>query len=133
MLPVLLFTADEKASPLPMWQLAKAGVQDVLQTLKHVRHYANIARYLVARMFFIDGMVGVLTFGGIYAFGTFGWDTTTLLIFGLCTSASAMIGAHIGGQLDNRFGSKPSLLIAISTATQFFESQRVGFASLSPR
>lgn len=117
MLPVLLFTPDGKASSLPMWQLAKAGVQDVLQTLKHVRHYANIARYLLARMFFIDGMVGVLTFGGIYASGTFGWDTTTLLIFGLCTSASAMIGAYIGGRLDDHLGSKRTLLIAISTAS----------------
>ena len=117
MLPVLLFTPDGKASPLPMWQLAKAGVRDVLQTLKHVRHYANIARYLLARMFFIDGMVGVLTFGGIYASGTFGWDTTTLLIFGLCSSASAMIGAYIGGRLDDRLGSKRTLLFAISTAS----------------
>lgn len=116
-LPVLLFTPDGKASPLPMWQLAKQGVQDVMQTLKHVRHYANIARYLLARMFFIDGMVGVLTFGGIYASGTFGWGTTTLLIFGLCTSGSAMIGAYIGGRLDDRLGSMRTLQIAIGTAS----------------
>ncbi|MFT5563252.1 MAG: UMF1 family MFS transporter [Candidatus Azotimanducaceae bacterium] len=116
-LPVLLFTPDGKASPLPMWQLAKEGAKDVIQTLKHVRHYANIARYLLARMFFIDGMVGVLTFGGIYASGTFGWGTTTLLIFGLCTSGSAMIGAYIGGRLDDRLGSMRALRISIGTAT----------------
>lgn len=116
-LPVLLFTPDGKASPLPIWQLAREGVQDVLQTLKHVRHYANIARYLLARMFFIDGMVGVLTFGGVYASGTFGWDTTTLLIFGLCTSASAMFGAYVGGRLDDRVGSIRALQIAIRTSS----------------
>jgi UMF1 family MFS transporter len=116
-LPVLLFTPDGKASPLPMWQVAKAGVADVIQTIKHVRHYANIARYLLARMFFIDGMVGVLTFGGIYASGTFGWDTTTLLIFGLCSSGSAMIGAYIGGRLDDRLGSIRALQIAIGTSS----------------
>ena len=115
-LPILLFTPDGKASQLPMWQLAKEGVQDVFQTLKHVRHYSNIARYLLARMFFIDGMVGVLTFGGIYASGTFGWDTTTLLIFGLCTSASAMFGAYMGGRLDDRIGSILALQIAIGTS-----------------
>jgi UMF1 family MFS transporter len=115
-LPVLLFTPDGKASPSPMWQLAKEGVQDVVQTIRHVRHYANIARYLLARMFFIDGMVGVLTFGGVYASGTFGWDTTTLLIFGLCTSASAMFGAYVGGRLDDRVGSIRALQIAISTS-----------------
>lgn len=117
MLPVLLFTPDGKASTAGMWQVAKEGVSDVMQTLKHVRHYANIARYLLARLFFIDGMVGVLTFGGVYASGTFGWDTTTLLIFGLCTSGSAMLGAYIGGLLDDRLGSMRALKIAISTSS----------------
>jgi UMF1 family MFS transporter len=116
-LPVLLFTPDGKASPSPIFQLAKEGVRDVVQTLKHVRHYSNIARYLLARMFFIDGMVGVLTFGGVYASGTFGWDTTTLLMFGLCTSASAMLGAYLGGRLDDRVGSIRALQIAIGTST----------------
>ena len=112
-LPVILFTPDGKASNSPMWQVAREGMQDVLQTLKHVRHYSNIARYLLARMFFVDGMIGVLTFGGVYASGTFGWDTTTLLIFGLCSSGSAMFGAYIGGRLDDRLGSITTLRIAI--------------------
>ena len=116
-LPVLLYTPDGKASPLPMVQLAEEGMRDVLQTLRHVRHYANVAKYLLARMFFIDGMVGVLTFGGVYASGTFGWDTTTLLIFGLCTSASAMIGAYVGGRLDDSVGSIKALQIAIGTSS----------------
>lgn len=117
MLPVLLFTPDGQASTSGMWQLAKEGVNDVVQTLKHVRHYANVARYLLARLFFIDGMVGVLTFGGVYASGTFGWDTTTLLIFGLCTSGSAMFGAYVGGLLDDRLGSMEALRISIATSS----------------
>ncbi|MEK9821674.1 MAG: MFS transporter [Gammaproteobacteria bacterium] len=117
MLPVLLFTPDGQASKSGMWQLAKEGVNDVVQTLKHVRHYANVARYLLARLFFIDGMVGVLTFGGVYASGTFGWDTTTLLIFGLCSSGSAMLGAYIGGLLDDRLGSMRALRISIATSS----------------
>ena len=116
-IPVLLFTPDGQASKSPMWQLAKEGVKDVVLTIKNVRHYSNIARYLLARLFFIDGMVGVLTFGGVYASGTFGWDTTTLLIFGLCTSASAMLGAYIGGRLDDKMGSMRSLNISIWTSS----------------
>ena len=116
-LPVLLFTPDGEASPHSMWRVAKAGMAEVVQTLKNVRHYSNIARYLLARMFFIDGMVGVLTFGGVYASGTFGWDTTTLLIFGLCTSASAMFGAYVGGRLDDGVGSMRALQIAIGTSS----------------
>ncbi len=117
MLPVLFYTPDGKPSTSPLWQVAKEGVSDVLQTLKNIRHYANVARYLLARLFFIDGMVGVLTFGGVYASGTFGWDTTTLLIFGLCSSASAMFGAYVGGLLDDKVGSKKALLISIWTSS----------------
>ena len=116
-LPVLLFTPDGRASTTPMWQLARQGVRDVIQTLRQVRHYSNIAVYLLARMFFIDGMVGVMTFGGVYASGTFGWDSTVLLIFGLCTSASAMLGAYIGGWLDDKLGSIRALQIAIGTSS----------------
>ncbi len=116
-LPVLLFTPDGRASSTPMWQLARQGVADVVQTLRQVKHYSNIGIYLLARMFFIDGMVGVMTFGGVYASGTFGWDTTTLLIFGLCTSASAMLGAYIGGRLDDKVGSIRALQIAIGVSS----------------
>lgn len=116
-LPLLLFTPDGKASSSPMWQLAKEGVLDVVQTIKHVRHYENIAWYLLARIFFIDGMVGVLTFGGVYASGQFGWDTTTMLIYGLCTSASAMVGAYIGGRLDDRVGASRALQVTIGASS----------------
>lgn len=116
-LPVLMFTPDGKSSGTPMWQAARQGVRDVLATVRQLKHYANIAIYLLARMFFIDGMVGVMTFGGVYASGTFGWDTTTLLIFGLFTSGSAMIGAYVGGRLDDHVGSIRALQFAIGMSS----------------
>lgn len=116
-LPVLLYTPDGEASQMRVWQAARQGVADVLATLRELPHYANIGIYLLSRMFFIDGMVGVMTFGGVYASGTFHWDTTTLLIFGLCTSTSAMVGAYVGGKLDDRLGSIGTLKIAIGMSS----------------
>ncbi len=116
-LPVLLFTPDGKASTTPMLVAARQGFADVVQTFKHLKHYSNIALYLLARMFFIDGMVGVLTFGGVYASGNFQWGSVTLLLFGLATSASAMIGAYFGGKLDDRLGSIRTLKLAIGMAS----------------
>jgi UMF1 family MFS transporter len=116
-LPVLFFTPDGKSSGTPIWQAAQQGVRDVLATVRQLKHYANIAIYLLARMFFIDGMVGVMTFGGVYASGTFGWDTTTLLIFGLFTSGAAMIGAYVGGRLDDHLGSIRALQISIGMSS----------------
>ena len=116
-LPVLLFTPDGAASGTPMVEAARQGIRDVLTTLRQLRHYSNIAVYLFSRMLFIDGMVGVMTFGGVYASGTFGWGSTTLLIFGLCTSASAMLGAWAGGLLDDALGSLGALRVAIAASS----------------
>ena len=91
-LPVLMFTPDAKRLALSFRQSAVAGVADVWQTVRKLKDYSNVARYLLARMFFNDGMVGVLIFGGIYASGVFGWDSSELLIFGLCSSTSAGVG-----------------------------------------
>lgn len=116
-LPVLLFTPDGVSSKVPMLQAARQGIRDVIATARQLKHYSNIAIYLLSRMLFIDGMVGVMTFGGVYASGTFGWGSTTLLIFGLCTSASAMIGAWVGGRLDDALGSLGALKVAIGMSS----------------
>ena len=115
-LPVLFFTPDGRDTGITIRQAAKQGVQEVVDTVRQLKRYANIAWYLLARMLFNDGMVGVLIFGGVYASGNFGWGTITLLIFGLLTSTSAMVGAYVGGLLDDRFGSMKTLKIAIGTS-----------------
>jgi UMF1 family MFS transporter len=116
-IPLMLFTPDGKSTGTPMWQAAQAGVRDVISTMKQLKHYSNIAIYLLGRMFFIDGMVGVMTFSGVYASGTFDWGTTELLILGLVTSCSAMIGAFIGGRLDDLLGSIRTLQISIAMSS----------------
>lgn len=98
-------------------QDVKLGLLDVLATARQIRHYSNIGLYLLARMFFNDGMVGVLVFNGVYASGVFGWDSNSLLILGVATSASAMIGAYLGGLLDDRLGSISTLKVSIGMTT----------------
>ncbi|MEM1436154.1 MAG: MFS transporter [Pseudomonadota bacterium] len=116
-LPLLWFTPDGHGERRPLLPMLREGLADVGDTLRSLSHYRNIALYLVARMFFIDGMVGVMTFGGVYASGTFGWDSISLLIFGLCTSAAAMVGAYLGGRLDDRLGSRKTLLLSVAIST----------------
>jgi UMF1 family MFS transporter len=117
-LPLLLFTPDAASTRrVSVGEAARQGLNDVYQTLRRLGHYRNIALYRAARMFMIDGMVGVMTFGGVYASGTFGWGTTSLLIFGLLSSFSAMVGAWLGGRLDDWLGSRRTLQIAIAASS----------------
>jgi len=112
-LPLFLFTPDTPAGALPIRRAVRQGLLEVRDTIRQLRHYANVALYLLARMIFNDGMVGVLIFGGVYAAGTFGWGTTTLLLFGIITSFSAAVGAVLGGKLDDRLGSKRTVLLGV--------------------
>ncbi|MDH5737436.1 MAG: MFS transporter [Gammaproteobacteria bacterium] len=112
-LPLFMFTPDGISSGAGIGESIHQGLKEVWYTIRRVRHYANVALYLIARMIFNDGMVGVLIFGGVYAAGVFHWDTITMLIFGIVTSFSAAIGALLGGWFDDRFGSKAAVLLAV--------------------
>ena len=112
-LPLFLFTPDGEEDGTGVRDAIQQGLREVWSTIRAVRHYSNLALYLVARMIFNDGLVGILIFGGVYAAGTFGWDTISLLIFGIVTSLSAAVGAVIGGFFDDRFGSRTAVLIAV--------------------
>jgi len=115
-LPLLLFTPDSKANGGSLKLAIAEGIEELKDTVRELRNYTNVAMYLFARMFYFDGMVGVMTFGGVYASGTFGWDTTALLIFGLCTSFAAMLGAYFGGLIDDKLGSKRALQVSIAVS-----------------
>ncbi|MFT5209115.1 MAG: UMF1 family MFS transporter [Flavobacterium sp.] len=127
-LPLFLFTPDGIASNNPVIASVRHGLKDVVNTIKQLKHYSNIATYLLSRMFFNDGMAGVLVFNGVYASATFGWDTTALLLLGIFTSTSAMMGAYLGGIVDDKLGSIKTLKIAIGMTTLIL----IGLVSMQP-
>ncbi len=113
-IPLFLFTPDARPSGLGRGEAVRRGLRQLAGTLRQLRHYKNIALYLVARMIYFDGLTAVFAFGGIYAAGIFGWQTTQLGIFGIVLIIVAAIGAGIGGWLDDRIGSKRTILIAVA-------------------
>ncbi|MEM1433523.1 MAG: MFS transporter [Pseudomonadota bacterium] len=111
-LPLFLATPEQGAG-MPMATAVRAGLAEVWETVRQARRYSNVGLYLLARMLFNDGLVGVLIFSGVYAAGTFDWGTVELLILGILTSVSAGIGAFFGGLIDDRIGSKRTILLAV--------------------
>ena len=112
-LPLFFFTPDRPKGKVRLFDAAVAGVRSVIGTVKSLRHYRNVGAYLLARLFFNDGMTAVLTFGGIYAASTFNWGPIQMMLYGIELSIFAVIGGFLGGWLDNHLGSKRAIFVSI--------------------
>jgi UMF1 family MFS transporter len=119
-LPLFLFTPDKPSTGVPLRLQMMLGVRRVVNTVISLKHYRNVAMYLIARLFFNDGMGAVLLYGGIYAAVTFGFDALAMMVYGLELSVFAVAGGFFGGWLDNRFGSKRALFVSIGGTLVFF-------------
>ena len=125
-LPLFLFTPDVPGMPLR--SAVRSGLATLKGTLRALPRDRSVLTFLIANMIYMDGMLALFAFGGIYAAGTFGWQTIQIGIFGLLIQITAMIGAYFGGKLDDRFGSKRviivSLLILIASVVGFLSIGR---------
>jgi len=70
------------------------------------RRDRNVVYYLLASAVFRDGLTGVFTFGAVLGVGVYGLSPADVLVFGVCASTVAAIGAFLGGRLDDAVGSK---------------------------
>ncbi len=68
--------------------VVRGSLKSFARTFREVRRYRQIVRLLVARVFYNDGLVTVISFGGIYASGVLGFDTEDVLIFAASSSTS---------------------------------------------
>lgn len=118
-IPLFLFTPDRPSTNLPLAAAMREGVRSVIRTVRSLRHYRNVGMYLLARLFFNDGMTAVLVFGGAYASSTFHWGPIQMLIYGIELSIFAVFGGFFGGFIDNRFGSKRAIFISIGGTALF--------------
>ena len=117
--PVFLFTPDRRSTGLPFAAAARAGMGQILETIRHARRYAGVGRYLLARMIYTDGLNTLFAFGGIYAAGVFGLNLTELIQFGIALNVTAGLGALAFAWVDDRIGAKPVIVISLLALTFF--------------
>ena len=113
-LPLFFFTPDQSNTGVTASQAVKAGIRDVWRTIQRLKAYRNIATYLLARMFFNDGKVAIMTFYMIYATGIFDWGGAERLLVGVFLTVFAIAAGFIGGWLDDIVGSKKAIVFTIT-------------------
>lgn len=112
-IPIFLFTPDAPHTGVPVPSAFRQGASDLMGMVRTVGHFKDAAIYLASRMFFFDGMNGVLFFFGVLAVGVMKWVALDLLITGIILSIVAVGGGMVGRWLDDRVGPKNALRIEI--------------------
>jgi UMF1 family MFS transporter len=104
-LPMFLLTPDYPARHSPRDAL-REGLIELRQGLRELPKQKSMAAFLLANMIYTDGLVSLFAFGGIYAAGTFGWNTIQIGTFGILLAIAGTFGAWLGGKLDDKLGPK---------------------------
>jgi MFS transporter, UMF1 family len=112
-LPLFLFTPDRPSHHLPVAEAVRRGLGQLRATFAEIGRYRNIARFLIARMIYTDGLNTLFAFGGIYAAGTFGMAIAEVIKFGILLNVTAGLGALAFGWIDDWLGAKRTILIAL--------------------
>jgi UMF1 family MFS transporter len=116
-LPLFLFTPDgTRAGRVGAARTILAGVRQLRDTVRELKHYRNVAMFLAARVCFNDAQVAIMIFSSIYAAGVFKWSALELTCYALILSAVSTGGSLLGGWLCDRFGAKPAIIAGISAA-----------------
>ena len=118
-LPLFLFTPDGAARGVPAGRAIRRGLGALLATLRALPRHGQIGRFLLARMIYTDGLNTLFAFGGIYAAGTFGMSFEEILIFGILLNVTAGLGAAGFAWVDDIFGAKPTIMVALLGLTLF--------------
>ena len=102
---------------LALGALVRRSFAELAETGRELRRYRQIVRLLVARLFYNDGLVTLIAFGGIYASGTLGFTISEVLVFGIVLNVAAGLGAFGFGFLDDKIGGRPVLFISLALLT----------------
>lgn len=128
MLPLFLFTPDQPRTGLTLVQSTGQGLRTLIGTLAKLRHYRNIAAFLLARMIYYDGLNAVFIFIGVYAAGVFGWSTEKVSSYAILVILVGALTAIAGGWIDDRLGSKRTILLSVV----LFAAGVLGAVSMAP-
>ncbi|MDP6428485.1 MAG: MFS transporter [Rhodospirillales bacterium] len=112
-LPLFLWTPDTPGRATSWRRAIGEGLGQLLSSLRQIRRHGDIARFLLARLFYNDGLVTLFAVGGIYAKVTFGMSTAEVLQFGVAINVTAGLGAAAFAWIDDRIGPKRTILISL--------------------
>lgn len=118
-IPTFLFLKDRKKEKLTKKHLSNS-LLSIKTTFKSISNYKQISQFLIARLFYNDGLITIFALGGIYAVGTINFSFDEVMLLGIVLNIAAAIGSFIFGYIEDRMGTKKVInltLIVLVVAT----------------
>ena len=108
-IPAFIFLREKKTNKLNN----TTAFNQLKLTYLNIREYKNIFKFFIARLFYNDALITIFSLGGIYAIGSIGFEIKEVFILGIFLNISAAIGSFIFGYVEDKIGSKKTILITL--------------------
>lgn len=114
-IPIFVALKDP-ARKAPVASLGVAGsYRELFASIRRLwRTSPNTLFFLIASALFRDGLAGVFAFGGVLAQGTFGFEFSEVVMFGVAANVIAGLATIGFGLLDDRIGPKPVIIVSLA-------------------
>jgi len=89
------------------------GIDRVANTIRHMREFSNVGRFLVSYFVYIDGVNTVIVFASIYALHTLHFETSEIVFFFATVQTAAIGGSVAFGILSDHIGQKKTLTVTL--------------------
>ncbi len=112
---------DPRPPPRPPHRAHGNAVRDGLvglsRTLRALPRTPSRLTFLLASMFYRDGLNGTYALGAIFAAGVLDWSVVQTGTFGILAVVTGALFAWLGGMADQRFGPKPVIVAGVIVLT----------------
>jgi UMF1 family MFS transporter len=112
-LPLFISFKDPKSETITSKVNIKKSFNQIIITFKDLRKYKNIIWFLIARLFYMDGINAIFAVAAIYATIVFGMSTTDIIMLGIGTNIAAGIGSWVFSFIENKIGSKNIIVFSL--------------------
>ena len=115
-IPTILFVKDRKKEKFRKHHILDSFAS-IRKTFRTVSYYKTISQFLIARLFFNDGLVTIFALGGIYAVGTLDFTFNEVMQLGIVLNLAAGIGSFVFGYIEDKIGVKKIINISLFVLT----------------
>ncbi|APG25994.1 MFS transporter [Syntrophotalea acetylenica] len=112
-LPTFLFLREDMVPPTRSNAGFQLGLRSWWNVWKELLNYPDLLRFLLAYLFFNDGIQTIIAVAAIFGKDELGLGTTTILACFLMIQFIAMPGSLLFSRIANRHGAKNAVLLSL--------------------